>query len=42
MNNDMFSGMLGLSTEAQYFDQEAYLTIELYHNQRPPLMAGRD
>ncbi len=40
-SNDMFSGMLGLSTEAQYFAQEAYLTLELYRNQRPPLVAGR-
>ena len=40
-SNDMFSGMLGLSTEAQYFEQEAYLTLELYRNQRPPLVAGR-
>ena len=32
---------MGLSTEAQYFEQKAYLTIELYRSQRPPLMAGR-
>jgi putative ABC transport system permease protein len=40
-SNDMFSGMLGMSTEAQYFEQKAYLTIELYRSQRPPLVAGR-
>ncbi|CEO88194.1 ABC transporter permease [Syntrophaceticus schinkii] len=40
-SNDMFSGMMGLSTEAQYFEQKAYLTIELYRSQRPPLVAGR-
>jgi putative ABC transport system permease protein len=40
-SNDMFSGMLGMSTEAQYFEQNAYLTLELYRSQRPPLVAGR-
>ena len=40
-SNDMFSGMLGMSTEAQYFDQKTYLTIELYRNQHLPLVAGR-
>ncbi|CEO87959.1 hypothetical protein SSCH_1370008 [Syntrophaceticus schinkii] len=39
-SNDMFSGMMGLRTEAQYFEQKAYLTLELYRSQRPPLMAG--
>jgi len=40
-SNDMFSGMLGMSTEARYFEQNAYLTLELYRSQRPPLVAGR-
>lgn len=40
-SSDIVSGMLGVTVESQYFDQKGYLTVDLYRNQHPPLVAGR-